>query len=616
MNSPRSVDVDNVLNQLEADSAPTRRPLILWLLVFGLLIFFLPLFLISTTIRNDTTRLEAELANLQLAAATDPTPDPLVQALQTELTETQAQAQQFSAAQNNLAAEDVDWPAVAAALSAHDPAAVSLTGLAQAENRLTLSGRASSDTAVINYAQQLETSGLFSRVVVQSIVLLPTATPTETPTPSPTPSVTPTPDSPAGGSGGTPAATITLTPDLRDDFEVDDAHPVPIFVGQAQARNFYPASDVDNAVFLAKADRYYRVTTANLAPGVDTILTLTIGDVILTNDDSKPGTLASEMYFHVPGGDIEVLVHVANRGQFGPNMSYQLLVQEFVPTVAPTATPAPSATPGPSATPTSPPPTPTYTPTATPDLRDPYEPNDRAPSIIAVGETQTHNFYPTGDVDKISFLTKANRFYQVATSNLALGVDTFMVAEINGQQWQNDDYAPPGSGNFASSVCFPAAVDTTAVITTTNKMQQFNPGSTYNVTVLEVPAFFTSAAQLSFGPVVAGGANPPTQTLQITGDPSLAWTVASDSAWLHAAPGSGGAPAWVDVTVNIAGLPAGTYQGNLTFAWAATCRRTVAVTLQIDPAASSAHPHRPLILARQAAQPGGAVEFVLLLELK
>ncbi|MCB8942974.1 MAG: PilN domain-containing protein [Ardenticatenaceae bacterium] len=629
MISRDSTDVDDILNNLQP-AAPSRRPLILWLLVLGLLILLLPLYLIFTTINSDAVRLEAELSNIQLASASEPTADPTTEALQAELTQVQEQFNQINAIQASLDTTNVNWPAVVAALQEFDPARQHLTSLTQTENRLTITGEAADDALVIAYAQRLEASGLFNRVVVQSITLLPTPqatatlTPTQTATATATPAPTQTSESGSGGSGGsTPFPTITLTPDYRDEFEVDDGQPVPIFIGQAQPRNFFPNFDVDNASFLAKSGRYYRVLTSNLAPGVDTFLTVTIGDVVLPNDDSKPGTLASEMAFQVPGGDIEVLIQVTNRGQYGPGMSYQLLVEEILPTAVPTTT-APDTT-------NTPQPTATLTPT--PNLHDAYEPDDQTPAAIAIGETQAHNFYPTNDIDKITFLTKAGRFYQAATANLALGVDTFMQAEFNGQQWQNDDYALPGSGNFASAVCFPTATDGTAVITTTNKMAQYGPGNVYNIGVVEVPALFLGLDQLAFGPVVAGGSNPPTQTVSISGDTTVAWTAVAPSNWLHISPTSGNAPAWLNVTADISGLPPGSYQDVITFSWASLCRRTISVTLQVEaPLSSQIEPltphapiawgqnvvahHRDYTQGKQVTVPGTAVAFIILVELK
>ena len=136
-------------------------------------------------------------------------------------------------------------------------------------------------------------------------------------------------------SQGTPAPTLPATPtparDARDEHEVDDFEPGEAYVGQARSHNFYPICDVDWVTFLAKAGREYRVSPSDLALGVDTFLSVGVGGATYTNDDRALGDLSSEVSFVVGGGDVEVIVTVTNRGQFGGGRWYFLTVQEVVP---------------------------------------------------------------------------------------------------------------------------------------------------------------------------------------------------------------------------------------------------------------------------------------------
>ena len=272
-------------------------------------------------------------------------------------------------------------------------------------------------------------------------------------------------------------------------------------MGQIQDHSFYPDNDVDLVVFLAKANRYYEITTQSLAPGVDTVIEVTVGNTTFINDDGKPGTLGSAVSFQSGGSDMDVRVLIRNRGQYGTEMSYQVVVNELVPTStgtpqssvtpSPTSTPSLTPTPSPTRTPTTTPTpsnTPTRTPTATPLPGDQYEPNNTVPSLIGVGGVQTHTFDPANDVDRVTFPVKNGRHYQVYSSNLAPGVDTFLTVTMNGQTWQSDDYAPPGSGNLASAVCFSTTVDANPVATFTNIAGQYGPDKTYNIVVREESA--------------------------------------------------------------------------------------------------------------------------------
>ena len=187
---------------------------------------------------------------------------------------------------------------------------------------------------MVAYAHDLEESGLFSRVVVQSLktIATPFATPTSTDVePTGTP-LTPT-------ATITPTVTPTPTPKVSDEYEVDDFEPKIIFLGQSQLHNFYPVYDVDKVEFLAKAGRYYQVFTSDLAPGVDTFLSVSVGVTTYTNDDRGPGDLNSEVVFQVGAGhDADAIVEVTNRGQYGPDKWYQITVEEIVPTPTPTPT--------------------------------------------------------------------------------------------------------------------------------------------------------------------------------------------------------------------------------------------------------------------------------------
>jgi serine/threonine protein kinase len=171
-------------------------------------------------------------------------------------------------------------------------------------------------------------------------------------------------------------------------------------------------------------------------------------------------------------------------------------------TVAPTATRAPA-----TATPTRPA-TPTITPipSATSPLGDQYEPNDINPSAIAIGETQTHSFNPTGDVDKVAFRAKAGRWYAVSTGNLAIGVDTRLEIWVAGELYENDDAVP---GQLASLIQFQSPAEVMVVVTIIS-LDQFGANKYYDITVMELP---------------------PTATPPPTGTPSSTVTPTNTSTW-------------------------------------------------------------------------------------
>jgi tRNA A-37 threonylcarbamoyl transferase component Bud32 len=159
--------------------------------------------------------------------------------------------------------------------------------------------------------------------------------------------------------------------------------------------------------------------------------------------------------------------------------------------------------------------TPTFTLTPTPMLDDAYEPDDISPKPIALGETQRHNFYRNGDVDRVSFRVKAGRVYGVITSDLAIGVDTVIVVSVAGQRYENDDATP---GSLASEVYFKAMAEAIAVATISNK-DMYGAEGTYEVTVIELPPTPIPSATNTPTPTPT-----PTPTQTTTGTPTTTVT--------------------------------------------------------------------------------------------
>jgi tRNA A-37 threonylcarbamoyl transferase component Bud32 len=159
--------------------------------------------------------------------------------------------------------------------------------------------------------------------------------------------------------------------------------------------------------------------------------------------------------------------------------------------------------------------TPTFTLTPTPMLDDAYEPDDVSPKPIALGETQLHNFYRSGDVDRVSFRVKAGRVYGVITSDLAIGVDTVIVVSVAGQRFENDDAS---AGSLASEVYFKAMAEAIAVATISNK-DMYGADASYEVTVIELPPTPIPTATNTWTPTPT-----PTPTQTTTGTPTTTVT--------------------------------------------------------------------------------------------
>jgi Tfp pilus assembly protein PilN len=486
------IDINILPEQYRPRELP-RRVIALSLVAAMLAILIVPLYFVSASMRGDAASLEAEIQSVQDDLAKVNTPAPEVQELMDNLASTQEVANKLEETHSTIAADRADWPAVMAAISDYNPDQLTLDSLAQTDSTITLKGQAVEKSAVDAYANDLEKTGVFASVNIQSISAIPTPFITATVTPgvtlTPTKAITPTktitPTAPI-----TPTVTATPIPG-PDEYEIDDFQAKDIILGQTQLHSFHPVYDVDKVKFLAKAGRHYRVSTSGLAPGVDTILEVNVGGDRPTNDDCYPGTgdLSSCVEFEVrSGADVEASIKISNRGQFGPEMKYQVTLEEIspTPTPVPTDTPIPTNTPPPTATPeptaTS---TPSVTPTPTPDLRDVYEPDDPLAQPIGVGDTQTHSFYPDNDVDWVTFGVKEGRSYALTTSSMASGVDTEISIAVEAEDevtyYTNDDIA---DGFYESEVRFLPTADGTAKAQITNaKGSQYGADKTYDLTL-------------------------------------------------------------------------------------------------------------------------------------
>jgi hypothetical protein len=265
---------------------------------------------------------------------------------------------------------------------------------------------------------------------------------------------------------------------VGDKYERDDVSGMPISIGGSQSRTFDPQGDVDKVHFVAKAGHRYRIRTSSLAPLVDTSLRVEMGSTHLTNDDRMPGDLSSYVEIQNDGpDDSRVMVTITNDGQYGPERSYTIQVEDLGA-----------------------------------ESGDEYEPDMDVKRYISVNEVQRHTFFPDADVDRVHLSVKAGREYRVATCGwptrpssgepvrpdvledcvkLAPGVDSVLVVagpihNCEPASCQNDDDRP-GMGYLNSRVTFEALVDGEVIVTLYNK-GLFGPEMEYYLFAWEVAA--------------------------------------------------------------------------------------------------------------------------------
>jgi Tfp pilus assembly protein PilN len=151
-----------------------RTMVVLWLIVIALGVLLIPLMLVTGWVRSDTTRLESELLSLQSAIADATSPNAEVLQLNAEVARVE---QLISSVQTMTVPTGANWPHVVDAVAQYDRIAIVLTSLAQTDDKIQITGHATTNDAVVRYQQRLLDSGAFQDVVVISMATLPQLTP-------------------------------------------------------------------------------------------------------------------------------------------------------------------------------------------------------------------------------------------------------------------------------------------------------------------------------------------------------------------------------------------------------------------------------------------------------
>jgi len=207
---------ESALEGDEADEVTSAQPpsssrLIQWLILLSLAVLFVPLYLVSMTIKQDSGSLGIQATGLAVTLAGTMRPSGAEQSLNSTLVQIRAQINALGAIQPTLAANRLDWPSVMTVIGGYDQTQLVLISVTQNGKTITLVGQAVDENAVMAYAQLLKDSKQFNRVTVQGIVIKPSPTVTPSVTPSATPSPTPTP-LPSITPGAVPSATATIVP--------------------------------------------------------------------------------------------------------------------------------------------------------------------------------------------------------------------------------------------------------------------------------------------------------------------------------------------------------------------------------------------------------------------
>lgn len=169
--------------ELEEPEPRSRSSLVIWLVALGIAALFVPLYLVSVAVEESIVPLQERFDALQETLTAPPRVPPEEVALTDRLLDLRSQLSALSDVPATLIAGHTDWPRIMAAVHSYDANRIRLTGFVHENTRLTLQGNAVEESAVLEFSDVLQDTGLFARVSVQTISLGPTPTPAREPTP-------------------------------------------------------------------------------------------------------------------------------------------------------------------------------------------------------------------------------------------------------------------------------------------------------------------------------------------------------------------------------------------------------------------------------------------------
>jgi Tfp pilus assembly protein PilN len=144
--------------------------LIIWMGVIGLGVCFMPLFIISTTLRDNYQALQLQVEAVQGTLDTAPVMSDADQTLRDDLLQMQTVLHQLKEVQMRLVVDQVAWAEVMRVLGGYDPCCLALTGIAQNARQIILNGSSTDEAAVMRYTGMLRATGLFSQVTIQTLM--------------------------------------------------------------------------------------------------------------------------------------------------------------------------------------------------------------------------------------------------------------------------------------------------------------------------------------------------------------------------------------------------------------------------------------------------------------
>ncbi len=202
------------------------------------------------------------------------------------------------------------------------------------------------------------------------------------------------------------------------------------------------------------------------------------------------------------------------------------------------------------------------------------------------------------------------------TVSCSTGAASYTTAATSAQGWLSVSPLGGSTPGTLSVSADPTGLDAgvyTGSISVASSACGNAPSLAVTLTVTSATGASTSspliATPLSLGfSYQTGGANPATQSISLTGGAATAFSASPSGNWLSVSPSTGSVPSTLTVSVNPAGLLAGTYSGAVTISAGSAVSQTVTVTLTVSGPSSVSPISTAIAFTYQIGNPAPAAQ--------
>ena len=109
-------DNEAELQEGEGEAPAGGSKIVIWLVICGLAVLFLPLYVISTTVKSTNDKISSQLDDIQATLTAPPPINPVMTTLSAQFLDVQSQSKAMGSIRSTLMASHINWPTLMATM--------------------------------------------------------------------------------------------------------------------------------------------------------------------------------------------------------------------------------------------------------------------------------------------------------------------------------------------------------------------------------------------------------------------------------------------------------------------------------------------------------------------